>query len=403
MSLNLRTLGLVAVGAAVVLGLAYTSLRTDPVPVDLATITRGPMQVTIDADGKTRIRDVFEVAAPFSGTAMRSPVSVGDRVIAGETVVAVVEPIASGLLDSRSRLQAQAAVHEAEAALNVAQTELLKAQDDAAYARNQHERTKTLVDRAVASFTQLETTTLQLNAADAGVAAARARVSMAEGTLERVRAALIEPNGTADVPQDCCVTLLAPTDGVVLSVVTISERPVAAGALLASIGEPTDLELTVDLLSSDAVRLASNATAIVERWGGEVPLEAKLERIEPVARTKVSALGIEEQRVDAVFALTSPVEARPGLGDGFAVFVRIIEWQSDDVLRLPVSAMFKDGDSWAVYVVEDGTAQLRTINIGQRNGQLTEVLGGLEEGDTVIMHPSDKVLPGATVIDRQAL
>ncbi|NKB28198.1 MAG: HlyD family efflux transporter periplasmic adaptor subunit [Rhodobacteraceae bacterium] len=403
MSLKPRTIGLAGVGAAVLLGLAYTSFQTDPVPVDLAEVTRGPMQVTIDADGKTRIREIFEVAAPFTGTAMRSPVAVGDPVVAGETIVAIVEPTAPGLLDTRSRVQAEAATHEAEAALNVAQTELRKATDDAAYALNQHERTKKLVERAVAAFTQLEATALQLNAADAGVAAAQARVAMAEGTLERARAALIEPNGSGEVGQSCCVQLLAPADGLVLSIAMISERPVTAGANLLRIGDPADLELTVDLLSSDAVRIAPNANAKVKRWGGNTPLAARLKRIEPTAHTKISALGIEEQRVDAVFALTTPVEERPGLGAGFSVFLRIIEWQADDALRLPVSALFKNDTGWAVYVAQDGIAAMRAVEIGQRNNQVAEVLSGLSVGEQVVLHPSDRMLPGIEIIDRREL
>ncbi len=172
----------------------------------------------------------------------------------------------------------------------------------------------------------------------------------------------------------------APTDGVVLELDVISERPVAAGTPLLSIGDPTDLQIVADLLSNDAVRIAPGARAIVERWGGPQPLEARLVRIDPAARTKVSALGIEEQRVDAIFDLVSPPEDRPGLGHGFSVFLRIVEWEADDVLQVPLSAVFRQDGDWAVFAVEDGVARLRTVEIGRRNGRFAEIRGGLEPG-----------------------
>ncbi|TMM51207.1 efflux RND transporter periplasmic adaptor subunit [Sulfitobacter sabulilitoris] len=403
MAVSKRTLGLMGLGAGIVAVLLYVTVRPEPVAVDLHDVRVGPMTVTIDADGKTRIRDLYEVSAPISGTARRSPVEVGDRVIAGETVVAIVEPVAPSLLDARSRIQAEAAVREAEASLHVAQTELLRAQEDQRLARSQFDRTQTLMDRGVASVTQLEDAAQRLAVTTAAVEAAQARIDMARGSLERSRAALIEPTTAQNPSGGCCVRIFAPSDGVVLSVVTISERPVLAGAPLLSIGDPTDLELVVDLLSNDAVRLAPGVPAKVTRWGGDTPLDAVLNRVEPAARTKVSALGIEEQRVDAIFDLVTPLKDRPGLGDGFSVFVHIIEWQAEEVMQVPVSALFRRGDGWAVFRAIEGVAQEMPVQIGQRNTRMAQVLDGLSPGDRVIVHPSDAISAGSLIRERDTL
>ena len=403
MEVSKRTLGLLGLGAAVLAGLAYISFREDPVPVDLAEVTRGPLEITVNADGKTQVRDLFEVAAPIAGTAMRSPVDVGDTVVAGETVVAVVRPATSALLDERTRLQAEATLREAEASRMVAAADLRQAEESRAYAQSQFDRTQRLVERSVASLTQLENETQALNVAEAAHSAAMARLEAAEGAVARARASLADPVQTSDAAAACCVEIRAPADGLVLAIDTISQRPVAIGSPLLSIGNPEDLEIVADILSSDAVRLQEGAVAYVERWGGADVLEARLDRIDPMAETKVSALGIEEQRVDAYFTLVSPVEERPGLRDGFSVFLRIVEWRSDDVLQIPLSAIFRDGESWAVFVADGELAELRRVALGQRNGQMTEVIDGLEPGERVVMHPSDDIETGVTLIERSEL
>ncbi|MFY0691074.1 MAG: HlyD family efflux transporter periplasmic adaptor subunit [Paracoccaceae bacterium] len=402
MGLKPRSIALIGLLGALMLGLLYLGFRPDPVPVDLQPVDRGAMRVTVDADGQTQIRDIYEVSAPIFGTALRAPVAVGDRVTT-ETVVAVVEPVAPSLLDSRSRLQAEAAVREAEAALHVAETDLIKAFEDQAFAKSQHDRVKALVERAVSSLTQLEDAAQRLVIAQAATEAAQARIDMAQGTLERARAALVDPTGGTQGGDSCCVRLRAPADGVVLSIPTISERPVAAGELLVTVGDPGNLELVADLLSSDAVRLAPGAEALVERWGGPGVLRARLLRVEPKARTKISALGIEEQRVDAIFELVSPPAARPGLGDGFSVFLRIIEWEVEDAVQVPLSAVFRRGDQWAVFVSRAGVVEERSVTLGQRNRQSAEVLDGLEPGEMIITHPGDDVVEGAKVVDRGRL
>ena len=403
MNVSMRTFGLLGIGAAVIAGLAYVSFRDDPVPVDLAEVVRAPLEITVNADGKTKVRDLYEVAAPIAGTALRAPVDVGDPVVSGETVVAIVRPASSALLDERTRRQAEASLREAEASRNVAAADLIQAEESRAFARSQLERTRTLVNRGVASLTRLEDDAQRLKVAEATHAAATARLAAADGAVERARASLLDPDPEAETAALCCVEIKAPADGVVMSVAAVSERPVAIGSPLLTIANPNDLEIVADILSSDAVRLREGALAYVDRWGGEATLEARLDRIDPMAVTKVSALGIEEQRVDAYFTLTSPLEDRPGLRDGFSVFLRIVEWQADDVLQIPLSAIFRDGEAWAVFVAEGEEARLRRIAMGRRNGQMTEVTDGLDPGDRVVLHPSDDLETGVALVDRSDL
>lgn len=397
---SLKTVLVSLIGFAGLAGLLWVSFSPDPVPVDDSPVILAPMQVTIDVDGRTRVREVYEIAAPLTGLARRAPVSVGDAVVAGDTVVAIVEPLASGLLDTRSRLQATALVSEAEAALQVAETELRLAQEERGHAKTQFDRAQTLVARGVSSLVVLEDATQALAWADAKVDAAAARIDMARSELNRAQAALVTPLAPGVEEDKCCVELLAPVDGVVLGVDVVSERPVTAGARMATIGDPADLEIVADLLSSDAVRLAPGAEALVERWGGDTALTARLRRIEPKARTDVSALGIEEQRVYALFDITTPPSQHPGLGDGFSVFLRIVEWQTDAALQIPLSATFRVGDEWAVFVMEDGLARQRTVTLGRSTGRMLQVLDGLAAGERVITHPSDALVDGGAVIKR---
>jgi HlyD family secretion protein len=403
MSYSTRTLVLIGIGTALVAGLSYVSFRTDPVPVDLATVTQGPLEVTINADGHSQVRDLFEVASPISGTAMRSPVAEGDVVRAGETVVAIVQPASSGLLDARSQLQAEAALQEALGARHVAQADLKQAEETARFAKTQFERTQALVTRGVASITRMEDDTQRLAVANATIEAAQARIEMADGAIERARATLLSPEKSEPSTESCCVEVKAPSDGVVLSVAAISARPVSIGTPLVSIGDPGQLELVADILSNDAVRLQPGARAYVERWGGIEVLEAELDRIDPKARTKISALGIEEQRVDAYFLLTTPADKRPNLGDGFSVFLRIIEWRAEDALQVPLSAVFRQDTGWAVFVAVEGLAEKRAVTLGRRNDRMVEVLSGLKATEQVVTHPSDDIAAGVSLVERSQL
>nr|WP_254899062.1 HlyD family efflux transporter periplasmic adaptor subunit [Thalassococcus arenae] len=387
---------------ALVGGLAVTAFRTDPVPVDLATLERGPLSVTVNAEGKTRIREIYEVAAPIAGTVLRLPVKAGDPVLSGKTVVAQVEPVTSPLLDARSQAQAEAALHEAEASVRFAEAELARTQADAAYARTQLDRTTKLVDSGTVSLTQLETASQQNAIAEAAAESAAARLEMSRAALERARAMLVLPEPT-DTDRSCCLAVLAPADGVVVSVTSASERPVPLGAPLMQIGDPTDLEIVVDLLSSEATRLEPGAAAKIERWGGDTALDARLRLIEPAARTVVSALGIEEQRVDAVLDFVSPRAEWAGLGEAYAVYVRIEEWRTDDALLIPLSAVFRRDGNWFTFLFQDGYAREVPLELGRRDGRFAEVLSGVEAGAQVILHPPDTIADGVLVAERELL
>lgn len=394
-----RNIILGAVGLAIMGGLGYLAVRPAPVLVDLHTAAVGHFERTIDVDGETQVREVFDISAPIAGVARRSPVDVGDWVIAGETLLASVEPIAPGLLDTRARTQTEAAIREAQAALQVAESELARAREEKAFLQSQFDRATQLVERGVASPVSLEDAERALAVADAGVASAEARITQAVSGLERAQAGLIDASTNTPDASGCCVPLYAPVDGRVLDVQLVSERPVAAGERLVSVGNPDVLEIVADILSSDAVGLPQGARARVERWGG-APFEARLTSIDPIARTKVSALGIEEQRVDAVLAITASPAQTEGLGHGFSVFLRIVDYENPDALTVPLSATFRMGEDWAVFRANGETVDLVTIELGERNTRFAEVLDGLEPGDQVVMHPSDDLEQGALIAER---
>ncbi len=392
-----RPILLISLGALIVAALVWTAIRPVPVPAELVEVGRGPMQVTLDVDGVTRIREVWEVSSPIAGTARRSPVRVGDPVVGGETLVGVVEPVAPSLLDRRSRIQAEAAVHEAEAALVAAESRMAQALEDLNYAKIRHDRAQALVERGIASQVRLEDAAQALKVEEAARDAAISARLMAQSTLDRARAALIGPAEPGAPAEVCCVEIRAPASGVVLAIDRLSARPVAVGERLLSIGDPADLEIVADPLSRDAVRIPDGATANVERWGGPGALQARLRRIEPSAVTETSALGIEQQRVEAIFDFIDPPGAPARLGDGYAVRLRIVLWQSADALQVPVGALFRDGAEWAAFALRDGRARLVVLRIGERNDRTAQVIDGLTEGDVVITHPSDKVVDGAAI------
>lgn len=389
---------LIFLAAVVVIGgLLWTALRPVPVPVQMVEAMRAPMQVTVNVDGTTRIREVFEVSAPITGTAKRSPVRVGDPVAEAVTVVARVEPVAPSLLDARSRQQAEAAVHEAQAALEVADSQLVQAEAQVVYTQGQYDRVKELVGRGVASSVQLEDAAQLLNIHLAARDAARSSRVMALSALERARAALIGPESNESDSLECCIELKAPADGVVLSIARVSERPVMAGETLLSIGDPDALEIVANLLSRDAVGIPEDARATVDRWGGDAKLEAKLRQIAPSAHTDISALGIEEQRVEAVFDLVTPMQDGDALGNGYSLRLAIVVWEENNVLQVPLGALFRDGPDWSVLFVKDGIAQKGVVTLGRRNDKMAQITSGLAEGDMVIVHPGDAVVEGSLV------
>ena len=386
--------------AVVVAGLAYAFWPL-AVPVDIAAVTRGALSVTVDGDGQTRVREVYVVSAPVAGRVLRIERHVGDAVAAGETVLATIEPGDPAFLDRRGRRQAEAAVEAAAAAKMLGQAELASGLAELEFARSDLDRASRLAERGTISERALDSAKLEYHRRDAALAAARAALDMRAHELETAQAALIEPgeDGGGE-SENCCVEVKAPVSGRVLALVQESEAVVAAGAPLVEIGDPRDLEIVVDLLSSDAVKVAKGAEVRIEGWGGDGALEGRVRRVEPTGFTKVSALGIEEQRVNVIIDFTGAPESRQALGHGYRVEARVVIWRADDVLKIPTSALFREGDSWAVFVEEDGRAARRLVEIGHGNGREAEVLDGLADGEQVVMHPSDRVDPGTRIAPR---
>jgi HlyD family secretion protein len=390
-------------GAVAVAGVLAWALWPQPLAVDLGTVTRGPMQGTISAQGVTRVREPHAITAPITGTALRPPVEVGDPVVAGETLVAVIRPADPALMDARSRAQAEAAVAEAQAAVAVAETDVRQAEAGLAHAATQAERARALAELGTIPRRMLEDFEAALATAAQALAAAQSRLDLHRATLTRAQAQLMGPGVVADPaapPWECCVRILSPQTGIVLAIADHSARPVQAGSPLLTVGNLDEMEVEVDLLSTDAVRVPPGAPGLVDRWGGEGLLEVRLRRIDPAAFTRVSALGIEEQRVRLWLDLLTPPQGRPGLGEAFRVHVRLILWQAEDVLRVPQAALFRQGDGWAVFIADQGRARLTPVAIGRQAEGLAEVQGGLSEGAEVILFPPAALRDGAAIARR---
>ncbi len=380
-------------------GLVY-AFRPQPVPVDFARVERGPLVVTVDEEGETRVRDVFVLSAPIAGRARRIEGEVGDAVVAGETVVVEIEPIDPAFLDVRSKAQAQAAVRTAEAAGVLASAELERAQAELAFADAELKRARRLIPQGTISQRRLDEDERTFKTAKANLATAQAALDMRNAELERARAELLSPLETRGQATGCpCVSVTAPVSGRVLRVHHESAGVVAPGEPLIEIGDPGDLEIVADLLSSDAVKVEAGQRVMIEDWGGEV-LDGRVERVEPYGFTKVSALGIEEQRVNVVIDFADPPERWQRLGHGYRVEARIVLWEGEDVLKVPLNALFRDGDVWAVFVETEGRAEKRRVEPGRQNGLASEIRAGLEAGQRIVLHPSDRVVEGVRLTAR---
>ncbi|MEZ5796752.1 MAG: efflux RND transporter periplasmic adaptor subunit [Paracoccaceae bacterium] len=367
-----------------------------PQPVEVETALVGPatIEVSVEEEGKARIRDVFTVSATIAGKLRRVDLRAGDRVEAGKTVVAVIGPAAPALLDARARAQAEAAVKAAAAAVDLAQSQIAQAEATLDFAVTEADHARQLFDRGAISERILDQAVLDQRTAQAALDSARANLALRSREVDSAQAVLDASQNGGGEP--CCVNLVAPVSGRVLRVLTEDEQVVQPGMPILEIGDPANLEIVADLLSRDAVRVAEGAEAWITGWGGP-DLKARVARVDPVAETRVSALGIEEQRVEVILTLEGDPAGWRQLGHEFRVLVRIAIWRGDDVLAIPVGALFRDGSDWATFVLRDGQARLQRITLGQRNGSSAEVLQGLSAGDEVILHPGERVEDGASV------
>lgn len=391
-----------AVVALIVLAGIAWGLWPRPVDVDLAGVTRGPMRVTVDEEGKTRIRERYLVSAPLAGSLLRIPLKAGSPVVAGQTVLAVLEPGDPAFLNAREKAETEARVKAAEAAGQLADARVVAARKEYDLAVGNFARVRQAHARGAASAEDLHTAEVreQVRAEEVRAALFTARVSTFE--LELAKAALVrsEPK-SALPPEDRRLEIRPPVDGKVLRVFQESAAVVTPGTRLLELGDPTDLEMVIEVLSTDAVKIAPGNRVVVERWGGDEPLSGRVRLVEPAAFLKVSALGVEEQRVNVVADFTDPLEKRNTLGDAYRVEARIIIWEADDVMKVPAGALFRaPGGGWAVFAVRGGRARVSAVELGRSNGIEAEVRGGLTPEDRVVLHPSDRVKDGGRVTGR---
>lgn len=398
-----------SLGAAILVGAALTAaFWPHAVMVDMSSVTRGSMIVTIDEEGRTQVHNTYVVSTPIAGRLQRVEMLPGDKVVRGQTVVAHMLPINPEALDVRTREQARAAVTAAEAALRVARAEQNGAIANNDLAQADLARTRALTERGVSSKAALERAEQAARVALASFDTAEAAIAVREAELANAHALLIgfDDQGLASAIRnggDSAIPLFSPTDGRILRVIQKSETTLPAGTPVMEIGNiEDDLEIVVDLLSSDAVQVSIGNHVLVEDWGGAATLTGEVTRIDPFGVTQYSALGVEEQRVNTMIRFSGPSAQRANLGHGFRVEVRIIIWEEEGTLIVPSSALFRDDTDWAVFTVEENRAQLRKVKIGKNNGVQAQVIDGLEEGARIILFPSSAVTDGMRVAQRSA-
>lgn len=381
---------LLVAGAVTIIALWPTTME-----VDVASVKRGRLQVTIDENGETRVLDRFIVSAPLSGRVQRIELEPGAPVKRG-TVVAVIAPSAAPLIDSRTRGELVSAVAAASTAVGQAAAE----RDRAAVLLERTEMTlhrqETLVQAGAISRDELDATRTAMKSAQSMLRAAEFAVARAERERDVATARLRTP-----AARGSAVEVTAPVDGVVLRRLRESEAVVPIGEPLLEIGDPQRLEIVADLLSTDAVQVAVGDAVEIDRWGGPGTLHGCVRRIEPSGFTKMSALGVEEQRVNVIIDLADNGIAARALGDGYRVEVRITTWDRPDVLKVPLGSLFRRGSTWALFAVRQGRARVQEIAVGQRNGEEAEILSGLSNGDPVVLYPPDTLVDGARVTVRK--
>jgi HlyD family secretion protein len=383
----------IILGVVLVAGIATVAMWPQAMNVDVTRVGRGPLQVTIDEEGETRVRDRFVVSAPVTGRLQRIELEPGDPVVRGKTVLARLLPAEPPLLDPRTRGELAAAVEAARAAVGQAQAERERAGTALERARTTLQRQQALAEAGAIARDDLEASQTMLKSAEEAMRAAEFTVERTQSELQLARARLQAPSAGGRT-----VDVVAPVDGVVLRRLRESESVVPVGEPLLEIGDPGRIEIISDLLSTDAVRVPTGAAVLVEQWGGSHPLTGTVRRVEPSGFMKVSALGVEERRVNVLIDLPAiPPEARQ-LGDGYRVEIRVVTWQEENVLKVPVGALFRQEAQWAVFVVKGDRARVRRVELGQRNNSDAQIVSGLAEGETVVMHPPDTLEDNMRVI-----
>ncbi len=389
---------LYVIAAVIILVIGY-GFMSKPIVVETAEAQRGYMSVAIEEEGKTRVINRFIVSAPVAGFAVRIGFDVGDSLNKGDKITEL-EPLRSHVLDPRSRAEAKARVAASEASLLAAKENARAAKASADYAKKEVERVRQLFKDSFVTREKLDMAEADMHRTDAALHSSEFAIEVARHEKEAALTALkySAAHETEHVTEK--VLIRAPVSGRILKILHESEGVVREGEALIEIGDPRALEVQVDVLSADAVQLKPGTPVLFDRWGGNTSLQGRVRSIEPAGFTKISALGVEEQRVLVISDIVSPPEEWTQLGDGYRVEASFILWEDDDVLQIPSSALFRTGKSWAVFVIKNKKAQLRTVQTGYRNGLSTNIVSGLSEGEIVISHPDNSIKDGSNVRPR---
>jgi len=384
-----------AIGAGVLL-LLVQALRPTPVPVEAGAVTHAPLTVTVLEEGKTRIRHRYLVTPPVAGYLNRVPLRAGDPIIAGQTVLATVQPQPASFLDPRARAEAEARVKASEAAQMQRQTQIERARAALDLAQKELVRARELKKSGAIATKEWDTAENQVNVLTRELNTSEFGLQVADFELVQAKAALTQVQTPATENSDP-LKIIAPVTGYVLNVFEESARMLTAGTQIMEVGDTNDMEAEIELLSSDAVGVRPGADVSIEEWGGEAPLRGKVAIVEPGGYTKVSSLGVEEQRVKVRVDFIDPLPPGTKMGDRFRVEARIVTWHGENVLQIPTGALFRRGGDWMTFLFDSGKARQTKVEIAHNNGVAAEVRGGVNEGQRVILHPPDAVADGAAV------
>lgn len=395
MPMLLRKHPVITIITLLIIGLLVWGFWPQPVLIEAIEARTAPMTVTIEEEGRTRVIDRYVISAPVDGVACRLQLNVGDLVTQGQVLMGIT-PLQSQVLDARSRAQAGAQVEAAKSALRAAEEQARAATAAAQLATTERKRLQQLMDKNLISRDAFDKASTKVQTTTAAKRSSNFNVDVAKHELQAAQTLLEYTTGAPQEPAER-VPVRSPINGKILKVERECEGPVRTGEALLEVGDPSALEVEVDVLSADAVKITPGMKVLFDRWGGEQPLEGVVRIIEPVGFTKVSALGVEEQRVLIISDFTSPTQQWQRLGDGYRVEARFMLWHEDKVLQVPSSSLFRYKNGWALFIVENTHAKLRAVKIGQRNGLITQILAGVKAGERVINHPSDDVEDGRGV------
>lgn len=379
-----------------VVGAVVYGLKPKPLVVETAEVKRGPLVVSVIEEGKTRIRHRHIVSPPISGYLRRVELRAGAPIVRGKTLLAVIQASTSNFLDPRTKAEAEARIKTAEAIRETRQADLDRTSAALELAEKQLERQEKLLKTGASAVQEYDIAAAEAQVRQREKNAAEFAVRAAASDVDVARAALLQAQAPS-ADQAKPIEIIAPIDGFVLNVYEESARPVTPGMPIMEVGDPNDLEAEIELLSSDAVGVAPGADVLIEQWGGENPLRGKVSVVEPGGFTKISSLGVEEQRVKVRVDFLDPIPAGHTFGDRYRVEARIVTWKGDDVLQIPTGALFRKGNQWMTYVEEGGISKEVKVSIGKNSGVSAQVLEGVQPGQKVILHPPDKVKEGAKV------